>query len=210
HYTWSFGDGTSAIGRKVKHRFPDAQGTLLDGSGLYRVLLHVSNDSGRNTWIYIPTVVRDSQTPALPETVGAPGVLYRLKTERGMLVRTGTSPTLSLDDVHPPKTNYSVEFSTDVDVPEDGGYVFTVVANDSSSIAIDGKTLGNGPAPFAQVCGLAGNAARSLTAAVELSRGLHHLDVTESHSKGIDDFRVLWQRPGKPIEPVPVDLLSHH
>jgi hypothetical protein len=117
-------------------------------------------------------------------------------------------PTLSLDQVHPPKANYSVEFSTDVDAPEDGGYVFTVIANDSSSISIDGKAVGKSPAPFAQVCGLEGNAARSVTVAVELSKGLHHLNVGESHTEGIDDFRVLWQQPGQPIEAIPADQLS--
>jgi hypothetical protein len=95
-------------------------------------------------------------------------------------------------------------------VPEDGGYVFTVIANDSSSMSIDGNALGNSPFPFAQVCGLAGNAARSVTVAVELSKGLHHLDIAEAHAQGVDDFRVLWQRPGRPIEPIPNDRLSHH
>jgi hypothetical protein len=209
HYTWFFGDGTAANGRKVKHRFPDAEGTLLDGSGLYRVLLHVSNDNGRNTWVHVPVVIRDSQIPALSRMAGTPGVVYRLKTAQETSLRTGTVPALSLDEVHPPERNYSVEFLTDVDVPEDGGYVFTVIANDSSSISIDGKALAKSPAPFAQVCGLEGSAAQPVTVAVELSKGLHHLDVAESHAKGIDDFRVLWQQPGQPMEPIPVDRLSH-
>ena len=207
-YTWLFGDGTKATGPKVKHSFPDTAGTLLDGSGLYRVLLHVSSDAGRNTWVYVPVVIRDSQTPALAQTAGVPGVTYRLETAPDTPVRTGTVPTLSLDQVHPPKANYSVEFSTDVDVPEDGGYVFTVIANDSSSISIDGKALAKGPAPFAQVCGLEGNAARPVTVAVELSKGLHHLNVAESHLEGVDDFTVLWQQPGQPMEPIPADRLS--
>jgi hypothetical protein len=33
HYAWLFGDGTQAKGRRVRHRFPDAEGTQLDGSG---------------------------------------------------------------------------------------------------------------------------------------------------------------------------------
>jgi hypothetical protein len=209
HYTWLFGDGASATGRRVKHHFPDADGTFLDGSGLYRVLLHASNNTDRNTWMYVPVVIRDTQLPALAGTAGTPGVVYRLKSIDEAAVRTGTVTTLSLDQVHPPKADYSVGFSTDVDVPEDGGYIFTVIANDSSSISMDGKTLGTSPVPFAQVCGLAGSAARAVTVTVELSKGLHHLDVLESHGEGIDDFKVLWQPPGQAIEPIPADRLSH-
>jgi hypothetical protein len=209
HYIWLFGDGTRAKGRKVKHHFPDAEGTLLDNSGLYRVLLHVSDDNDRNTWMYVPLMISNTQEPALAQTAGHPGVLYRLKTANEEAFRSGSVTTLSLDQVHPPKTNYSVGFSTNVDVPQDGGYVFTVIANDASSIAMDGKTLGKSAAPFAQVCGLAGNAAQAVTVAVELSKGLHQLDVTESHAEGIDDFKVLWQEPGQPIAPIPANRLSH-
>jgi hypothetical protein len=49
-FTWLFGDGTRAEGRSVEHRFPDASGTLLDGSGRFRVLLHVVDASGQQSW----------------------------------------------------------------------------------------------------------------------------------------------------------------
>ncbi len=41
-FTWLFGDGATSHGRRVKHKFPDALGTALDGStgaGCFRVLL---------------------------------------------------------------------------------------------------------------------------------------------------------------------------
>lgn len=52
-YTWLFGDGTSAHGRRVQHRFPDALGTELDGrngAGRFRVLLHVTDKAGHQDW----------------------------------------------------------------------------------------------------------------------------------------------------------------
>jgi hypothetical protein len=52
-YTWLFGDGTSAHGRRVQHRFQDALGTELDGrngAGRFRVLLHVTDKSGHQDW----------------------------------------------------------------------------------------------------------------------------------------------------------------
>ena len=53
HYTWLFGDGTTAYGRSVRHRFPDALGTELDGrngAGRFRVLLHVTDKAGHQDW----------------------------------------------------------------------------------------------------------------------------------------------------------------
>jgi len=52
-YTWLFGDGSSAHGRRVRHRFPDALGTELDGrngAGRFRVLLHVTDKTGHQDW----------------------------------------------------------------------------------------------------------------------------------------------------------------
>ena len=40
-FEWIFGDGSRAQGRSIEHRYPDADGTLLDGSGRFRALLHV-------------------------------------------------------------------------------------------------------------------------------------------------------------------------
>ena len=49
-FTWIFGDGSRAQGRVVEHRYPDAAGTLLDGSGRFRVLLHVVDTNGEQNW----------------------------------------------------------------------------------------------------------------------------------------------------------------
>ena len=59
-YTWLFGDGTSARGRSVRHRFPDAMGTELDGrngAGRFRVLLHVTDGTGHQDWDALGVVV---------------------------------------------------------------------------------------------------------------------------------------------------------
>ncbi len=222
-YTWIFGDGKKANGRKVKHRFADEDGTLLDGSGLYRVLLHVSSENGRQTWVGAPTLVREKQSAALHVAPGGPGATYRLtnaaqdgatgveptRDTATTAAAVGTAQTLSLTEVPHPAANYTVAFSAEVDAPEDGGYIFTMIANDTSSISIDGRVLRTSPKPFAQVCGLAGNAARPVSVAVELAKGLHHLEVEESHGVGRDDFQVYWQGPGIGLSHIPPDRLSH-
>jgi hypothetical protein len=69
HFTWIFGDGSSAEGPVVHHAFPDAQGSLLDGSGNFRVLLQVTNPDGSEMWGAQPVVVAQRALPALIPSV---------------------------------------------------------------------------------------------------------------------------------------------
>ncbi|TCK74156.1 PKD domain-containing protein [Acidipila rosea] len=64
-YHWLFGDGSQATGPVVQHRFPDARGTLLDNSGSFRVLLHVIDAKGRESWAAHPVIVGGTALPAL-------------------------------------------------------------------------------------------------------------------------------------------------
>lgn len=63
-YHWIFGDGSSADGATVQHAFPDAEGTLLDGSGRFRVLLHVTGSNGRQAWASRSIAVAGHLLPA--------------------------------------------------------------------------------------------------------------------------------------------------
>jgi hypothetical protein len=223
HYSWILGDGTVKSGRKIKHRFRDAEGTLLDGSGLYRVLLHVSNDIGRNTWVSVPTVIRESANLALTASAGKPGIAYRVEPLAGIrsnaatasldsdtaAASSGTAASFALVAIEHPAQDYALALTSDVNVPEDGGYQFMVISNDASAIVLDGTPLGEALSPFPQVCGLAGNAARPLTVVTELAKGLHHLEVKETHTTGTDNFQVLWRPPGLGWEPIPAERLSH-
>ena len=51
NFEWLFGDGSRANGRVVSHTFEDSEGTLLDGSGRFRVLLHVTRPHGLQSWV---------------------------------------------------------------------------------------------------------------------------------------------------------------
>ena len=60
-YQWTFGDGSTATGEIVQHAFPDREGTLLDGSGRFRVLLKVTAASGgRVVWAGRSVVVAET------------------------------------------------------------------------------------------------------------------------------------------------------
>jgi hypothetical protein len=78
-YTWLFGDGTEASGRRVRHRFPDAEGTQLDGSGRFRVLLHVEDKKGNQDWAAQGVVaVTDWHFSTHPAGATVPGLNWQI------------------------------------------------------------------------------------------------------------------------------------
>ena len=219
-YEWSFGDGTFASGRSVVHAFPDAEGTLRDGSGRFRVLLHVVDAKGRNGWAYDPVVVATGLKPAVTSVAKAEtGLRYRyIEADKGVLAAMTASSTPTADGiaagfdaaaVRRRAENYLLDFAGFVDVPESGGYTFTLLANDDGQISIDGAVVANSPKPFPQFCGSVGNAVQTAMGSVALAKGRHRIEVYESHTAGEDGFRVLWQRSGTAVSTIPAAALSH-
>ena len=221
-YAWSFGDGTMATGARVWHTFADADGTLLDGSGRFRVLLHVTDAKGRSTWSYAPVVVAKALLPAVTDAAGAqPGIAYRYEEKPMVGVESlraestsgvnaqGVSATLDVATLRHRSHDYTASFHGLVEVPEDGGYTFTLLSNESATLTIDGAPLLELPTPFANLCGLAGDAVQQRTSSVALAKGRHRIAVAETHDEGADGFRVLWQRAGGVASEIPATALFH-
>ncbi len=220
-FDWSFGDGTYASGPIVRHRFPDRDGTLRDGSGRFRVLLHVTGD-GSNRWAYAPVILSTKlEAPADDNVAGqAPGLTYSYFELAPPALHDmgpgapsqskGVAPRFTNADLRQRTTDYAFVFSGYVDAPADGGYVFTLVSNDQGEISVDGHLLGQTPKPFAQVCGLAGNAARPISGSIALAHGRHRHYVRLTHTLGYDEFRVWWQTPvNAAAREIPPEALSH-
>ena len=219
-YRWSFGDGTYATGRRVKHSFPDSNGTLLNGDGRFRILLSISDKAGRHGWAYEPLLVADALKPAVPITPTEPGLVYQTYTlEHPSLddmlpgaaaSAQGIAPRLAVTDLRPRPEDYAAAFTGFITAPQDGAYSLTLLANDAGRIILDGQVLGESPQPVAQVCGLKGNAVRQVTGYAALAKGLHTLSVLETHTTGTDNFRVLWRGPGLPgMQEISSAALSH-
>ena len=212
-YNWTFGDGSHASGRSVSHKFTDTDGTLRDGSGRFRVLLEVRDNAGRHIWLYKPIIVSNALKPALLTAGNTPGLAYTYR-EAGAQSdaaspQSGVALSVSLAAVPHSAADYSLAFDGNLQAPAEGGYTFLVEANDSAAIDIDGTHVETILKPMAQVCGLPGMAARVITANVALAKGRHIFHLSETHTSGQDNFRVLWQGPGFSLGPIPPDLLSH-
>jgi hypothetical protein len=221
-YTWLFGDGTRGHGRRVRHRFPDADGTQLDGSGRFRVLLHVEDqqgnqDSVRQDWAAQGVVVvakwHDAASVLSPTLPGLTWQIYpgewtelpNLAAEHSVF--SGESPNLRAD----PQgfTHYAAAWDGLIDIPADGGYTFHLLARDGARLVIDGVEVAKTGSPFAQVCGSQGNAMRYDRGSLGLRAGKHTLHLEGLHSASEGSPRLLWEGPALPLVDVPPAAFSH-
>ncbi len=219
-FTWLFGDGTEAHGRKVKHKFPDALGTALDGStgaGRFRVLLKAEDNQDQQDWAAQGIVAvakwHDATQIAGPTL---PGLLWQIYpgtwTELPDLTRqtavfNGDSPNLHADSHG--FTRYVAAWDGFIDIPADGGYTFHLMARDGARLVIDGIQIAKTGPPFAQVCGSPGNAVRYDHGSIGLRAGRHTLHIEGLHSVSQGSPRVLWEGPSLPLTDVPPDAYTH-
>ena len=225
-YTWLFGDGTQAHGRRVQHRFPDAEGTELDGAtngaGRFRILLHVENkqsgqDSTDQDWASqgVVAVARwhDDEYASNPTVPGLTWQIYpgswtelpNLAAEHSVF--SGASLSLYAD----PQgfTHYAAAWDGLIDIPADGGYTFYLLARDGARLVIDGVEVAKTGPPFAQVCETPGNAMRYDLGSLGLRAGKHTFHLEGLHSASQGSPRLLWEGPGLPLTDVPREAYSH-
>jgi len=216
-YQWFFGDGSSAKGRVVRHAMPDEDGTLLDGSGRFRVLLKVTDKAGNVDWASNAVVVRKVLNEPFALLNPAAGLSYQYYEGSwasppdftGLKpVATGSAETISAD-AHGHGNNYGFVFDGYVKVPIDGGYTFNLASRDGGLIEVDGKTIATNPAVWPQVCGSEGNSVQSASGSVGLKSGLHRLRVAMTKKTGEDAFALRWQGPGMPVSSIPAEALFH-
>ena len=181
-FEWMFGDGSRASGRSVTHRFPDADGTLLDGSGRFRVLLHVRGRNGEEAWSSQPVVLQPPEPPNLAW---------------GSTIADATISDATISDAK--------DFQASFDIPEDGGYTFTLLTSDDALFSMDRLQPVHAPHEQRQVCGATGNAVQPVRQSVILRKGSHTLRVRRLGSVenaqlpsggAIETPVVFWEGPG--------------
>jgi hypothetical protein len=219
-YSWLFGDGTQAHGRRVRHRFPDAQGTALDGAngaGRFRVLLEVEDPQGKQDWAGKGVVAVagwhgpvSELLPALPGLAWQiyPGDWTQLPNFAAQHpIFNGESPNLRADSGG--FTRYAAAWDGLINIPADGGYTFHLIDRDGARLVIDGMEVAKTGPPFAQVCESPGNALRYDRGSLGLRAGKHtfHLEGLHSASQGVP--RLLWEGPALPLTDVPPAAYIH-
>ncbi|MBB5327947.1 hypothetical protein HDF14_001553 [Edaphobacter lichenicola] len=187
-FEWLFGDGTRSKGHSVRHRFPDSKGTLLDGSGRFRVLLHVIDGNGEQSqqgW--------GSQFVVIAQT-------------------RPTSASVTLDGL----AAGANDFDRILHVPANGGYTFTLLTSLESTMSIDGYTA-HSPKVRPQVCGAEGDSVQPMRISVALVAGDHHIHIERKMGLEnaqrppgpvSDQPLLLWEGPGIDRQPIPTSLYS--
>jgi hypothetical protein len=149
-YQWLFGDGSRATGAVVDHVFADAAGTMLDGTGRFRVQLTVTDARGRRDTLARPVVIASRLLAPARGKAGAPGLRHGDDDGReGYLT-----------------------------VPADGGYTFTMMARDGARLRIGDVVLFDDRTVEALVCNGSGNRMQQLTASVALRAGRHRIAIS--------------------------------
>jgi len=220
HYSWLFGDGTTAYGRSVRHRFPDALGTELEGrngAGRFRVLLHVTDKAGHQDWAAQGVVAVAQWHDAVSEVkTRASGLEWKIYAggwidlpdfSAMQPVLTGDSPNLAANAQG--FTRYATVWDGFIKIAADGGYTFHLIDRDGARLVIDGMEVAKTGPPFAQVCGSPGNALRYDRGSMGLRAGLHavHIEALNTTSEGAP--RLMWEGPGVAMAEVPDGAYWH-
>ncbi len=167
-FEWLFGDGGTAQGRVVRHAFNDAQGTLLDGSGRFRVLLHVTDANGGQSWTMQPIVVANHALAAIP------------------------AARMTQQPVDAPNAQ-GAETVRSVDISADGGYTFWILARTPLKVALDDLPSVASPSLRPPACGASEGAVQPVEISAVLRTGEHHLQLVGADAASA---LVIWQGPG--------------
>ena len=220
-YRWLFGDGSEGHGRSVEHRFPDAEGTELDGgregAGSFRVLLEVEDKAGHQDWAAESVVAvrqwREPVNTAAPMVAGLQWQIYPGSwTELPDLSRQQAvfhGESLNIQASAQGFTRYLAAWDGLIEIPADGGYTFHLLDRDGARLVIDGVEVAKTGPGFPQVCGAPGNAMRYDRGSLGLRAGKHlvHLEGLHSMSNGAPEL--FWQGPALPLSMVPPEAYSH-
>ena len=212
-YSWSYGDGSFATGRVVRHAFPDDAGTLLDGSGRFRVLLSATDAQGHVTWSSESVVVSRDVHKSVKLHMPLPGLgpvqPPDLRTPNSLDGRKLSSEVQSKAAAAAFRRNVAGYLR----VPVKGGYTFTLFTSTTASLSVDGVRA-TSREQYAQVCGSEGNAVQAIQVSVVLERGYHQIEIRRG--AGLENAAsvggapvIAWEGPNIGRALVPASNLFH-
>jgi hypothetical protein len=196
-------------------------GTDANGAGLFRVLLHVEDKEGHQDWasqgLTVVSHWHDAGNLSPGNRSTNPGLDYQIYPgtwpelpvfSREIATLHGVAANLA-DPNAGGFTRYAVTYDGFLQVPDDGGYIFHLLARDGARVVIDGMLVTQTGPPFGEVCGSPVNAVRYARGTIGLHAGKHVLHVESLQSVSPFTPRILWEGPGIGLTDVPSSAFSH-
>jgi hypothetical protein len=173
----------------VEHAYPDAEGTLLDGSGRFRVLLHATR-AGDEVWVSRSVVVANRVVPALQGEAGSDHPWH--------------GPQLPV-----------AEWDGWLIIPNDGGYTLTLLTSRKATMTLDDLQPVRSPDLRIQVCGSLGDAVQPVRVSAALQAGVHRIRI--QLEPGMENEpapawggpALFWEGPQTPLAAVPASAEFH-
>jgi hypothetical protein len=194
HYSWLFGDGTTGRGNVVRHVFRDMQGTLLDGSGRFRVLVHAMRSPNEEVWASRHVVVAEQAITADATANSALPGLAQIENGR------------------------ETEYDGWLRIPQDGGYSLMLLTSRNARLRLDDLPPVESPELRMEVCGSFGDAVQATRLSAGLRAGWHRVRVeldpgVENEPQGNlgngGSPLLEWEGPGLLPGAVPAADLAH-
>ena len=210
-YAWNFGDGFTAAGAVVSHVFKDANGTRMDGTGQFQVMLTITNHDGVKDTIVRPVVIGESLHPASKIDAKQNRLHYRKfsgtkaswaelqqQTANEMNVSHNVKETALSS-----KAPYTLWYDGYLEVPVSGGYTIYMMSRDGAYLQIDTAVLLDSNTTKPQVCNSIGNTVQQHTCTAVLEAGLHQISFGYKQDLGSEVFAFYWQGPANKLEQIP-------
>ena len=165
---------------------------------------HVTLDDGEASAI-AAYLLRDQ----LQEGARGQGFAWRcFETEKGLgqwpdlsamtPKKKGVSDSIT-KEVRTRGSNYLLEFTATLEVPQDGEWTFSIRSDDGGWLWVDGEQLAANPGM---------HPAQRSEGRVRLSKGPHELRVGFTQGGGGDVLEVTWKGPGVDEQPIPKEVAS--
>jgi len=114
-------------------------------------------------------------------------------------VKSGTVDVPTLD-VKEHEDHFTLKFTGQIDIPEEGDYTFFTTSDDGSKLYIDGDlVVDNGGS----------HGPETTSGEISLEAGMHSITVMHFEEGGGETLSVSWQGPGFDKEKIPADVLVH-
>ncbi len=189
---WLYKDGQRSTGESMT--------TSFDETGNYEITAQIIYDDGASKLVTKTVGVVDELQPATNPGPVSPGVKWDMHDRRYGADGSGVCDQINLGGVDGLIYEEDITYEGYLQVPEDGGYRFTLEVNERANLYIDGEKITGAQEGY--------DTHNTTTERIGLEAGLHAIRVEYGETAGSQDLEVRLGGGGMSGE-IPADALYH-